>query len=141
MEVILLKDVPKFGRRGDVKHVSDGYAQNMLLPRGLAERATPAKIAALQAQKEHSEEQLAAMAAELVAKVKDLEGKRFEMKVKADKTGHLYQKIDVEKVSVAIGVPRSLVMMDHPIKEVGEHVLTVKSEKVSARVIIAVIAQ
>ena len=45
MEVILLRDVEKVGLRGDVVSVARGYARNFLLPRGLAEEATKARVA------------------------------------------------------------------------------------------------
>jgi large subunit ribosomal protein L9 len=45
MEIILLEDVDKLGKKGDVTNVADGYARNFLLPHKLAQRATPAKIA------------------------------------------------------------------------------------------------
>ena len=48
MEVILLSDVEKVGLRGDVVSVARGYARNYLLPRQLAEEATPARVAELQ---------------------------------------------------------------------------------------------
>jgi large subunit ribosomal protein L9 len=47
MEVILLNDVEKVGLRGEVVNVARGYARNFLLPRRLAEPATPAKVAEL----------------------------------------------------------------------------------------------
>ncbi|MBC7292697.1 MAG: 50S ribosomal protein L9, partial [Thermoleophilia bacterium] len=47
MEVILLQDVEKLGRKGEVAHVSEGYARNYLFPRKLAELATPGRIAAV----------------------------------------------------------------------------------------------
>jgi large subunit ribosomal protein L9 len=48
MEVILLADVEKVGLRGDVVDVARGYARNFLLPRRLAEPATPARVAELE---------------------------------------------------------------------------------------------
>jgi large subunit ribosomal protein L9 len=47
MEVILRKDVDKVGLRGEVVNVARGYARNFLLPRGLADEATPARVAEL----------------------------------------------------------------------------------------------
>ena len=46
MEIILLQDVDKLGKKGEVANVSEGYARNFLLPRKLAERATAGRIAA-----------------------------------------------------------------------------------------------
>ncbi|HEX9381675.1 MAG TPA: 50S ribosomal protein L9 [Gaiellaceae bacterium] len=48
MEVILRRDVDKVGLRGEVVNVARGYARNFLLPRGLAEEATPSRVAELQ---------------------------------------------------------------------------------------------
>jgi large subunit ribosomal protein L9 len=45
MEIILLQDVDKLGKKGEVAHVAEGYARNFLLPRKLAEIATPGRIA------------------------------------------------------------------------------------------------
>ncbi len=47
MEVILLQDVDKLGNKGEVATVAEGYARNYLLPRKIAERATPGRIAAV----------------------------------------------------------------------------------------------
>ena len=47
MEIILLQDVDKIGKKGQVANVSDGYARNFLFPRKLAEIATPGKVAAV----------------------------------------------------------------------------------------------
>jgi large subunit ribosomal protein L9 len=47
VDVILRSDVDKVGLRGEVVSVARGYARNFLLPRGLAEEATPAKVAEL----------------------------------------------------------------------------------------------
>src|SRR5918996_210535 len=52
MDVILLKDIEKVGLRGDVVNVARGYARNFLLPRSLAEEATPAKVAELRKREE-----------------------------------------------------------------------------------------
>jgi large subunit ribosomal protein L9 len=140
MQVIFTKDVPKVARRGDVKNVSDGHAENYLFPRGLAEKATPAKIAALQSQKAQSQEAAAASVAALVLKIKAADGVRYEMKAKADKTGHLYQKIDAAKVAALISLPESLIVMDHSLKEVGEHPIKLMHENASATAIVGIIA-
>lgn len=141
MQVIFLKDIPRVARKGDVKDVSDGHAQNFLFPRGLAEKATEAKIAALQVQKAQGEAHVAAENAALVGKIKAADGARFEILAKADKTGHLYQKIDSEKVAFLIGLPEAVISLDHLLKEVGEHQIKLMHEKVETTAIVAVIAE
>lgn len=128
-------------RRGDVKNVSDGHAQNYLFPRGLAEKATEAKIAAQRTQRAQGEAHAAAESAALVERIKTADGARFQILAKADKTGHLYQKIDSEKVAFLIGLPETVISMDHPLKEVGEHAIALSHEKVSATAIVVVIAE
>ena len=56
MKVILLSDVKNLGKAGDVVKVSDGYARNMLLPKGLAKEATQGNVRSLEKQKALAEE-------------------------------------------------------------------------------------
>lgn len=141
MKIILLKNVPKLGQAGDIKEVSDGYAMNMLLPRGLAAVATPARIAQEEASRQQKEAAKAQDAAQTIALVKESDGKKFEIKAKADKTGHLYQKIDSGKVADVIGAPASVVQMSEPLKEVGEHAVSLVFEKVHATATVAIVAE
>ena len=60
MKVILLKDVKGSGKAGDIVKVSDGYARNMLIPKGLAKEATQGNIKTLEKQKEKMAEKFAA---------------------------------------------------------------------------------
>ena len=99
MDVILLQDVEKLGLRGDVVDVARGYARNYLLPRRLAETATPARVAELrriEAQRAQHEARTAEQAQEIAA----LLGKavlRFE--VKAGPTGSLFGSVTPSDVA------------------------------------------
>ena len=62
MQVILTQDVEKIGQRGDIVDVSRGYVRNFLVPRGLAEVATPAKLQEARHQMEEAEERNRRMA-------------------------------------------------------------------------------
>jgi len=141
MQVILLKDVPKFGRRGEVKNVSDAHAMNVLLPRGLVARATPQAIAAEKHRKEHAVETQKAEHDATIARITSADGKRFEITAKADKAGHLYQKIDTEKIATAMNVPTSAVRLEQPLKTVGEHPILIVFEKAKAAATVAIIAE
>ena len=76
MKVIFLKDVAKVGQHGTMKDVSDGYALNFLIPRGLAIQATPDKVAAHLAAQKREGEAHAAAEAELKKTIQGLEGAR-----------------------------------------------------------------
>jgi large subunit ribosomal protein L9 len=93
MEIILLQDVEKLGLRGDVVNVATGYARNFLLPRRLAERATPAKVADLQ-RRDEQRARHEARSFEQGQKIAELLGKtvlRFE--VKSGPTGALFGSV------------------------------------------------
>ena len=93
MDVILLRDVEKVGLRGDVVSVARGYARNFLLPRRLAEEATPAKVAELRkrdGQRARHEAKTADEAQAIAAKLSSTE-LRFD--VKAGPTGSLFGSV------------------------------------------------
>jgi large subunit ribosomal protein L9 len=93
MDVILLSDVEKVGLRGDVVSVARGYARNFLLPRRLAEEATPAKVAELRkrdGQRARHEAKTADEAQAIAAKLSSTE-LRFD--VKAGPTGSLFGSV------------------------------------------------
>jgi large subunit ribosomal protein L9 len=93
MEVILLNDVEKIGLRGEVVNVARGFARNYLLPRRLAEVATPAKVAEIQ-KREHQRARHEARSFEQAQEMAESLGKtqlRFE--VKAGPTGSLFGSV------------------------------------------------
>jgi len=124
MQVVLLKDVEKLGLRGDVVDVARGYARNYLLPRKLAENATPARVAELErvdAQRAKHE----ARSAEQAQEIAEVLGKtvlRFE--VKAGPTGTLFGSVTPSDVADEIWrarkirVDRRKIAID-PLKRIG----------------------
>src|SRR3970282_718779 len=108
MEVILLQDVEKLGLRGDVVAVARGYARNYLLPRRLAETATPARVAELrrvEAQRATHEARSADQAQE-IAEVLGKTVLRFE--VKAGPTGSLFGAVTPSDVAAEIWRTRKI---------------------------------
>jgi large subunit ribosomal protein L9 len=99
MEVILLNDIEKLGLRGEVVNVARGYARNFLLPRRLAEPATPAKVAELRKRDEHrarSEARTSEQAHEIAA---ILEQTVLRFEVKAGPTGSLFGSVTPTQIA------------------------------------------
>jgi large subunit ribosomal protein L9 len=131
MQVILLEDVEKLGLRGDVVDVARGYARNYLLPRRLAENATPARVAELQrvdAERARHE----ARSAEQAHEIAEVLGKtvlRFE--VKAGPTGSLFGSVTPSDVadeiwrSRKVRVDRRKIAID-PLKRIGRYTVPIE---------------
>src|SRR5215470_3418204 len=99
MEVILLADVEKLGLRGDVVDVARGYVRNFLLPRRLAETATPATVAEVR-RRDADRARHEARSVEQARDIADVLGKtvlRFE--VKAGPTGALFGSVTASDVA------------------------------------------
>jgi large subunit ribosomal protein L9 len=126
MEVILLSDVDHVGLRGDVVSVARGYARNYLLPRQLAEEATPGRVAELQkrdAQRARHEAKTADQAREVA---EALSGTVLRFEVKAGPTGSLFGSVTPTDIadelwsSKKIRVDRRKIETD-PIKRIGRY--------------------
>lgn len=126
MKLILLQDVEKLGLRGDVVDVARGYARNFLLPRKLAENATPARVAELQ-RVDSERARHEARTAEQAQEIAELLGKtvlRFE--VKAGPTGSLFGSVTPSDVADEIWrarkvrVDRRKIAID-PLKRIGRY--------------------
>jgi large subunit ribosomal protein L9 len=127
MDAILLQDVNGLGNAGTVVSVARGYMRNYLQPRGLAEVATPARIAEVQrteAKRKVAEERALAQAAEQA----DLLGRTIlTLKAKAGDDGRLFGSITSGDVADAIQEARGIVIdrrritVDPPIRAVGTY--------------------
>lgn len=124
MKIVLLADVKKIGKKGEIKDVSDGYARNFLLAKKLAEVATPAAVlqAEQQAQKQRAE--AAQQLAELKKLAAGLKGVKIVVKAKS-KGDKLFGSITSKNVAVVLVqaghvVPEKAISAGH-IKKLGEH--------------------
>jgi large subunit ribosomal protein L9 len=127
MEVILLSDVDKVGLRGEVVNVARGYARNFLLPRRLAEPATPAKVAELQklqTQRSRHEARTVEQAQQIA---QDLAGTVLRFEVKAGPTGSLFGSVTPTDITdelwstKKIRVDRRKIELRDPIKRIGRY--------------------
>ncbi|MBI5152073.1 50S ribosomal protein L9 [Candidatus Peregrinibacteria bacterium] len=148
MQVILLKDVPKVGRKGELKRVKDGYFRNFLYPRSLAALATPGRIKiseelAKKRMIEHEEMKKKAM------EVKErLEKLVLAFEKKASAKGKLYGSISQKDIVKAVKdeakvelTESQIILKDH-IKAVGDFVVPINlAEGVTAEIKVEVKAQ
>lgn len=147
MELILREDVKSLGKAGELVRVKPGYARNFLLPRKLAEPATPA---ALKYWEKGKEKRAALVASEVkVAKelAEKLSGVNLTFSMPASDLGKLFGsvgKTDVLKSLKAAGydVPKNAVSLDMAIKTTGEHEVTLKLQpEVSVKIKVTVSAR
>ncbi len=119
MKIILTEDVKNFGRRGDVKEVSDGYANNFLFAKRLAIPASRGAIAKVNEKKSSEDIELKKFKEKL-----DLVAKNIpEFKLKSGNKGEAFGSIkaeDIEKEVRKIGIDNPKVEIPKPIKEFGE---------------------
>lgn len=127
MKIILLQDVSKIGKKWEVKNVADGFAQNSLIPRRLAEAATASAVARAASARKAADENKVANAAALAKNLAALEGARMELSAKANEQGHLFAAIHENEIAQAlkektgIAVSPEFLKLTHPIKALGEH--------------------
>ncbi|MEJ5366757.1 MAG: 50S ribosomal protein L9 [Bryobacteraceae bacterium] len=131
MEVILREDIEKLGSRGQVVKVADGFARNYLLPRRLAVPATEAnrKIVEQERQAALRREAKEKAAAEELAKM--LSGITLTTVQKAGEADQLFGSVTAKDIAELLEkqgftVDRKKIVLDHPIKTLGEHKVTVK---------------
>ena len=127
MQVILLADVEKLGLRGDVVQVARGYARNFLLPRRLAEAATPGRVADVRRQEAERARQEARSLehGQQIAEVLSKTVLRFD--VKAGPTGALFGSVTASDIADEIWrarrvrVDRRKIALAEPIRRVGRY--------------------
>ena len=99
MEVILRQDIDKVGLRGEVVNVARGYARNFLFPRGLADEATPARVAEMRKVEDRRAQQEAKTFEEAQALADKLAQIELRFDVKAGPTGSLFGSVTATDIT------------------------------------------
>lgn len=148
MKVILLADVKGKGKAGDVVKVNDGYARNMLFPKGLAKEATPGNLKNLENQKAIAAEQEAERKAEAEAVAKKLADVKVDIETKAGDNGKLFGSITSADIARAckdqfgIEIDKKKILLDAPVKQAGNIEVQVKLyPEVTAKLKVEIIAK
>ncbi len=131
MRVLLLKDVYKLGRAGDVKRVADGYGRNYLLPQGLAVLATAGALSQAEHIRARANEQRAILNNEMGAIAEKIRDLKLYFPARASETGKLYGSITnamiAEAISQKAGVEINRRQIDtEPVRSLGEHLVRVR---------------
>lgn len=130
MKVLLIKNVPKLGKKGEIKEVSSGYARNFLIARELAKMSDRATIGHWQAVQQHLVRDKASAQEQIQALKKKVESIKIEIKANKNEKGHLFAQIkplDInrELKKHKINIPEDRIEMQ-TIKEVGEYQIKIK---------------
>ena len=132
MIVILNKDVKGTGKAGDVVKVNDGFARNMLLPKGLATEATKGNVRHLEKQKEIAAEKKAAEKAAAVEQAEKIKEIAVVIKTKAGDGGKIFGSITSKDIAEAlqnqhkITVDKKKIQLANPVKMTGEMDVAIK---------------
>jgi large subunit ribosomal protein L9 len=147
IEVILREDINTLGRAGEMVRVKPGYARNYLLPQGLAYEATEGnrKRIAAETKARASRDQAERVEAERFATT--LSDVTLPLSGKAGEEGKLFGSITSQDIADALAraghtVDKRRIELEHPIKSVGEHTVTVRLHpEVRAELRVSVVAE
>ncbi len=131
MKVILLQEVKKLGETGDVKEVSQGYARNYLIPKGLVMEATPKALKDLENQKnilERKEQDQKEKMEALANKLKDIQ---VTLSAKVGEGGKLFGSVTSKDIGQKLqekgfNIDRRKIDLKEPIRGLGTYTLTLK---------------
>ena len=131
MKVLLIKDVYKLGRAGDVKKVADGYGRNFLISQRLAVLATPGVIKTADKIRKKASDQRVLLNQEMSSVAETLKNVQLTFGARAGETGKLYGSITSQEIADAIlkktgfAIKRQQLDMQ-PLRSLGEHIVRVR---------------
>ncbi|MBI5798743.1 MAG: 50S ribosomal protein L9 [Candidatus Yonathbacteria bacterium] len=134
MKIIFLKDIPRIGKKYEVKEVADGYGRHLVAQK-IAEPATKEVLARIQS-KMATDATMKKVHTELLMKnLEALSGTTIALKGKANEKGHLFASIHKDEVlaelkhSAHLDMNPDYVILDRPLKELGTYQIPVVIEK------------
>jgi len=131
MKVIFKQDVVGQGKKGEIKDVSDGYARNYLLPKGLVEIASAASVNNAKLAKEAEAHKRAVAKAEAEVLADKLNQIKVTVEVKAGENGKLFGSLNTQSIADALAkqgtvIDKRSIVLSEPIKQAGIYKVTVK---------------
>ncbi|HBD24877.1 MAG: 50S ribosomal protein L9 [Candidatus Zambryskibacteria bacterium RIFOXYD1_FULL_40_13] len=132
MKIILLKDIPKVGKKYDIKNVADGYALNLLIPKGLAQIATSQSEKNIELMKSKDMVERKIQVELLLKNLEVIKTLVINLKEKANEKGHLFAGITKERLveeiikTARLNLDPESIILEKPIKEIGEYKVAVE---------------
>ena len=138
----MLQDIHKLGKRGEVKDAADGYARNFLIPRKLAEPATPEAIKRHEqlnkqgrAEKQTTDDKFSSALAELAGEI-------IEIELPANEKGEFYQKVTAKIIARNLkktGITdEDIILDDKSIKKAGEYSIPVRRNNITGNILVKI---
>lgn len=137
MQVILLEDVKKVGRKNAIVEVADGYAQNVLFPKKLALPATKERLVRFKAQEGRAADKRAYDQTLLEKSIMELDGKTLALDARVNESGKLFQAVHPKQIAEAIqkefklDIPEGSIQTED-IKQSGAYVVRLSAGKRTA---------
>ena len=132
-QVILLKDVPQLGQKGAIKEVKDGYFRNFLMPRRLAELATPARTSSLRADEAKRKDKKDKFEKESRDELSRIGERALVFKVKTTPKGSLYRAFSEKEILEKLEtegfktIKESWIKLEKPLKKTGEYEILIQA--------------
>jgi large subunit ribosomal protein L9 len=132
MKVILLKSVPKIGKKDEIVEVNQGFANNALFPQRLAIMATESALKALHERKQHVEVDKMIKHNLLDRAIEAANGQSLVLNLPANEQGNLFSKVHEEMIADFLATEHRIVLdpsciiLAEPIKKTGSHTVTIK---------------
>lgn len=125
MRIILVEDVAKLGKKGDVVEVSDGYARNMLLPKKLGIVADSKNLNELKGQKTRDAKNAAEVLSQAEKLAEEIAGKTIEVKMKAGEGGRVFGSVSSKEIAEqakaqhGFDLDKKKIQLEEPVKAFG----------------------
>jgi len=130
MKVIFIKDLKKKAKKGDIKEVADGYAENFLIKNGYAVPQNQKNLNQLKYEKQKEEKRQEELKKEALLKKEKLEKLTLEFKVKTGQGDKVFGSISIKQIKDALlkegeKIEKSMIDMDVPISSLGFHYIKI----------------
>ena len=145
MKVILKQDVKGTGKKGDILDVSDGFAKNFLLKKGLAEQASSVAVNSLKIQKEAEARRRAEEIAAIRELAKKMDKAQVQVAIKCGENGKVFGSVTSKEIAARLAelgydVDKKKILLKDPIKTVGDYTVEVRlMEDVTAKIFVSVV--